>query len=46
MKSSIGVVHASEDRSLYEQHVNPQWARLLEVLQMNVTFCNRTISNS
>jgi ornithine--oxo-acid transaminase len=38
MKSSIATVHASEDRRLYEKHANPQWARLLEVLQMNATY--------
>jgi ornithine--oxo-acid transaminase len=38
MKSSISTVHASEDRRLYEKHANPQWARLLEVLQMNATY--------
>jgi ornithine--oxo-acid transaminase len=38
MKSSVNAVHPREDRSSYEEHVNPQWARLLEVLQMNVNY--------
>jgi hypothetical protein len=38
MKNSAGTVHAGEERSSYEKHVNPQWARLLEVLQMNVSY--------
>jgi ornithine--oxo-acid transaminase len=38
MKVSLNVVHAQEERSSYEKHVNPQWARLLDVLQMNVSY--------
>ena len=28
----------SGSESLYERHVNPQWVRLLDILQMNVTY--------
>lgn len=38
MKNSACAAHGREERSSYEQHVNPQWARLLEILQMNVSY--------
>jgi ornithine--oxo-acid transaminase len=38
MKSSVNAVHQKEERNSYEEHVNPQWSRLLEVLQMNVNY--------
>jgi ornithine--oxo-acid transaminase len=38
MKSSVSAAHTREEYSAYEKHVNPQWARLLEVLQMNVSY--------
>ncbi len=29
---------ATNHETLYERYVNPQWARLLDVLQMNVEY--------
>lgn len=38
MTSSSFVGPARNPRELYERFVNPQWVRLLEVLQMNVSY--------
>ena len=38
MKTSLSTADPQAGLSAYEQHVNPQWARLLSVLQMNVTY--------
>lgn len=38
MAVSAPVSHADEASRLYEKFVNPQWVRLLEVLQMNVQY--------
>ncbi len=35
----MGTTHVADARTgLYERFVNPQWARLLDVMQMNVTY--------
>lgn len=31
-------------RKLYQEHVNPQWARLLDVLSMNVRYRRRAVN--
>jgi ornithine--oxo-acid transaminase len=42
MASSLSAQSASDGMALYEKYVNPQWVRLLDVLQMNVRY-NRCI---
>jgi ornithine--oxo-acid transaminase len=38
MKSSLTALHSPEQTDLYEKYVNRQWVRLLDVLQMNVSY--------
>jgi ornithine--oxo-acid transaminase len=38
MKSSLTVLHSPDQTRLYEKYVNRQWVRLLDVLQMNVSY--------
>jgi ornithine--oxo-acid transaminase len=38
MKSSLTALHSPEQTGLYEKYVNRQWVRLLDVLQMNVSY--------
>ena len=38
MKASLNVVHSQEERNPYGKHVNPQGVKLLDVLQMNVSY--------
>jgi hypothetical protein len=37
MKNSVSAVEPREDRA-YAEHVNPRWAALLDILQMNVSY--------
>ncbi|MBV8358587.1 MAG: aspartate aminotransferase family protein, partial [Deltaproteobacteria bacterium] len=38
MKSSVSAAEAREEQRAYAEHVNPRWAALLDVLQMNVSY--------
>src|SRR5579863_7771525 len=38
MASSLSAQSAGDGMALYEKYVNPQWVRLLDVLQMNVRY--------
>jgi ornithine--oxo-acid transaminase len=38
MASSLSAQSASDGMALYEKYVNPQWVRLLDVLQMNARY--------
>ncbi|MBV8453320.1 MAG: aspartate aminotransferase family protein [Deltaproteobacteria bacterium] len=38
MKSSVSAVEAREEQRAYAEHVNPRWAALLDILQMNVSY--------
>jgi ornithine--oxo-acid transaminase len=38
MASSLSAQSASDGLALYEKYVNPQWVRLLDVLQMNARY--------
>lgn len=40
MKSSLGTQQSMGQRALYQKYVNRQWARLLEILEMDVTYAH------
>jgi ornithine--oxo-acid transaminase len=44
MKSSLQAGQEHERETPYEKHVNPQWVRLLDILQMNVSY-NRCLGS-
>src|SRR5215472_2019368 len=38
MKSSVSAVEVREEQRAYAEHVNPRWAALLDILQMNANY--------